>query len=38
MLQPLFPYPLQAMQSELQFYHLNPGSEVKLDDVILPPH
>ncbi|WP_414530216.1 MBL fold metallo-hydrolase [Nodularia chucula] len=33
MLQPLFPYPIQAMQSELRFYHLNPGCEVKLDDV-----
>ncbi|HYW20076.1 MAG TPA: MBL fold metallo-hydrolase [Nodularia sp. (in: cyanobacteria)] len=35
MLQPLFPYPLQAMQSQLQFYHLTPGSQVKLDDVTI---
>ncbi|WP_392533712.1 MBL fold metallo-hydrolase [Nostoc sp. C117] len=33
MLQPHFPYPLQVMQSELQFYNLTPDSEVKLDDV-----
>jgi phosphoribosyl 1,2-cyclic phosphodiesterase len=33
MLQPHFPYPLQVMQSELQFYNLTPGKEVVLDDV-----
>lgn len=35
MLQPHFPYPLQVMQSELQFYNLIPGNEVKLDDVTI---
>ncbi|MDF5710654.1 MAG: MBL fold metallo-hydrolase [Nostoc sp. S4] len=35
MLQPHFPYPLQVMQSELQFYNLTPESDVKLDDVII---
>ncbi|MFN6541162.1 MAG: MBL fold metallo-hydrolase [Nostoc sp. EkiNYC01] len=35
MLQPHFPYPLQVMQSELQFYNLTPDSDVKLDDVII---
>ncbi|MBD2251702.1 MBL fold metallo-hydrolase [Nostoc parmelioides] len=35
MLQPHFPYPLQVMQSELQFYHLSPDSELKLDDVTI---
>lgn len=35
MLQPHFPYPLHVMQSELQFYNLTPGSEVKLDDVTI---
>ncbi|MBW4559932.1 MAG: MBL fold metallo-hydrolase [Mojavia pulchra JT2-VF2] len=35
MLQPHFPYPLQVMQSELHFHNLTPGSEVKLDDVII---
>ncbi|MBD2344117.1 MBL fold metallo-hydrolase [Anabaena subtropica] len=35
MLQPHFPYPLQLMQSELQFYHLTPNSEVRLDDVTI---
>ncbi|MBE9048866.1 MBL fold metallo-hydrolase [Nostocales cyanobacterium LEGE 11386] len=35
MLQPHFPYPLQAMQSELQFYNLTPGSELKLDDATI---
>jgi phosphoribosyl 1,2-cyclic phosphodiesterase len=35
MLQPLFPYPIQVMQSELRFYHLNPGTEVKLDQVTI---
>ncbi|MBR8833989.1 MAG: MBL fold metallo-hydrolase [Stigonema ocellatum SAG 48.90 = DSM 106950] len=33
MLQPHFPYPLQVMQSELQFHHLTPDRVVKLDDV-----
>jgi phosphoribosyl 1,2-cyclic phosphodiesterase len=33
MLQPHFPYPLQVMQSDLQFYNLIPGNEVQLDDV-----
>ncbi len=33
MLQPHFPYPLQVMQSELQFHNLTPGMVVKLDDV-----
>jgi phosphoribosyl 1,2-cyclic phosphodiesterase len=33
MLQPHFPYPLQVMQSDLQFYHLTPGNIVELDDV-----
>ncbi|MFN6563437.1 MAG: MBL fold metallo-hydrolase [Nostoc sp. ChiSLP01] len=35
MLQPHFPYPLQLMQSELQFYNLTPDSDLKLDDVII---
>ncbi|MBE9008326.1 MBL fold metallo-hydrolase [Fortiea sp. LEGE XX443] len=35
MLQPHFPYPLQVMQSELQFYHLTPGNDVKLDEVTI---
>ncbi|MBD6615945.1 MBL fold metallo-hydrolase [Komarekiella sp. 'clone 1'] len=35
MLQPHFPYPLQVMQSELQFYNLTPDREVKLDDVTI---
>ena len=33
MLQPHFPYPLQVMQSELQFHHLTPARVVKLDNV-----
>ena len=33
MLQPHFPYPLQVMQSELQFQPLTPDRLVKLDDV-----
>ena len=33
MLQPHFPYPLQVMQSELQFHPLTPDRLVKLDDV-----
>lgn len=35
MLQPLFPYPLQAMQSQLQFHNITAGSRVNLDDVII---
>ncbi|BAU06655.1 MBL fold metallo-hydrolase [Fischerella major NIES-592] len=35
MLLPHFPYPLQVMQSELQFHNLNPGKVVKLDDVTI---
>jgi len=35
MLQPHFPYPLQVMESELQFYNLTPDREVKLDDVTI---
>lgn len=35
MLQPHFPYPLQVMQSELQFHHLTPGKVMKLDDVTI---
>ncbi|WP_138503185.1 MBL fold metallo-hydrolase [Nostoc sp. PA-18-2419] len=35
MLQPHFPYPLQVMQSELQFYNLTPDSDLKLDNVII---
>ena len=35
MLQPHFPFPLQAMQSQLHFYNLIPGNEVKLDDVTI---
>jgi len=35
MLQPHFPYPLQVMQSELQFHHLSVDKVVKLDDVIV---
>jgi phosphoribosyl 1,2-cyclic phosphodiesterase len=33
MLQPHFPYPLQVMQSELQFYNVVAGREILLDDV-----
>jgi phosphoribosyl 1,2-cyclic phosphodiesterase len=33
MLQPHFPYPLQVMQSDLQFYNLTPGKEIELKDV-----
>lgn len=33
MLQPHFPYPLQVMQSELQFCNLTPNCEVGLDEV-----
>jgi phosphoribosyl 1,2-cyclic phosphodiesterase len=35
MLQPHFPYPLQVMQSQLQFYNITPESDVKLDDVTI---
>lgn len=35
MLQPHFPFPLQAMQSKLHFHHLTPDTEVKLDDVTI---
>ncbi|MBD2503221.1 MBL fold metallo-hydrolase [Anabaena azotica] len=35
MLQPHFPYPLQVMQSDLQFYHITPNSEIRLDDVTI---
>ena len=33
MLQPHFPYPLQVMQSALEFYNLTPGKSVELNDV-----
>lgn len=33
MLQPNFPFPLQIMQSELQFYNLIPKQVIQLDDV-----
>ncbi|NJM17778.1 MAG: MBL fold metallo-hydrolase [Richelia sp. RM2_1_2] len=33
MLLPHFPYPLQVMQSQLQFYHLTPNQVVAIDDV-----
>lgn len=35
MLQPHFPFPLQAMQAKLHFHNLTPDSEVKLDDVTI---
>jgi phosphoribosyl 1,2-cyclic phosphodiesterase len=35
MLQPHFPYPLQVMQSQLQFYNITPDSDVKLDDITI---
>ncbi len=35
MLLPHFPYPLQVMQSELQFHNFHPGKIVKLDDVTI---
>jgi phosphoribosyl 1,2-cyclic phosphodiesterase len=35
MLQPHFPFPLQAMQSKLHFHNLIPDSGVKLDDVTI---
>jgi phosphoribosyl 1,2-cyclic phosphodiesterase len=34
-LQPHFPYPLQVMQSELQFQNLNPGQSININDVIV---
>ncbi|WP_413174828.1 MBL fold metallo-hydrolase [Anabaena azotica] len=33
MLQPHFPYPLQVMESDLNFYNLTPGNVVELGDV-----
>ncbi|MGB6299436.1 MAG: MBL fold metallo-hydrolase [Rivularia sp. (in: cyanobacteria)] len=33
MLLPHFPYPLQVMESKLQFYNLTPGNAVAVDDV-----
>ncbi len=33
MLQPLFPYPLQVMQSKLQFYNLTSGKTITLNDI-----
>ena len=33
MLLPHFPYPLQAMDSKLQFYNLTPGKAIAIDDV-----
>lgn len=33
MLLPHFPYPLQVMESKLQFYNLTPGSAITIDDV-----
>lgn len=35
MLLPHFPYPLQVMQSQLQFYNLTPDKVVVIDDVIV---
>jgi phosphoribosyl 1,2-cyclic phosphodiesterase len=35
MLQPNFPYPLQIMQSELQFYNLIPNQVITIDDVTI---
>jgi phosphoribosyl 1,2-cyclic phosphodiesterase len=35
MLQPHFPYPLQVMQSGLDFYNLTPGKLIELDDVTI---
>jgi phosphoribosyl 1,2-cyclic phosphodiesterase len=35
MLQPHFPYPFQVMRSDLQFYNLIPGNQVKIDDVTM---
>lgn len=33
MLQPHFPYPLQAMQSTLEFYNITPGKFIEVHDV-----
>ncbi len=33
MLLPHFPYPLQVMESKLQFYNLTPGNAITIDDV-----
>jgi phosphoribosyl 1,2-cyclic phosphodiesterase len=33
MLLPHFPYPLQVMESKLQFYNLTPGKAIAIDDV-----
>ncbi|MBD1920853.1 MBL fold metallo-hydrolase [Microcoleus sp. FACHB-831] len=35
MMHPNFPVPIQVMQSDLKFYHLNPGDTVTLDDVTI---
>lgn len=35
MLRPNFPVPLQAMQSELKFINIAPGSVITLDDVVI---
>ena len=35
MLQPHFPYPLQVMQSQLNFHNLNSGSKIALEDVTI---
>ncbi|MCP6758007.1 MAG: MBL fold metallo-hydrolase [Fischerella sp. CENA71] len=35
MLLPHFPYPLQMMQSELQFHNFHPGKIVKLDEITI---
>jgi phosphoribosyl 1,2-cyclic phosphodiesterase len=35
MLQPHFPYPLQVMQSELKFNHLNPGQVININDDVI---
>lgn len=35
MLQPHFPYPLQVMQSNMQFYHITHDSKIKLDDITI---
>jgi phosphoribosyl 1,2-cyclic phosphodiesterase len=35
MLRPNFPVPLQAMQSELKFSNISPGSVISLDDVVI---
>ena len=35
MLLPHFPYPLQVMDSKLQFYNLTPGEAIAIDDVTM---